>query len=70
MRRPRRSGPGGGWWSSWGPTGTRTTVQRGALLRGALDGGALLRGATALCQLAGRIDRETAHTAFKDSGLQ
>ncbi|MCX4695859.1 hypothetical protein [Streptomyces sp. NBC_01408] len=39
---------------------TRTSIQRGTLLCGA----------TALRQLAERIDRETAHTVFKVSGLR
>ncbi|GLW01824.1 hypothetical protein ABTX82_28835 [Streptomyces lavendulae] len=41
-------------------TDTRTSIERGTLLCGA----------TALRQLAERIDRETAHTVFKVSGLQ
>ncbi|MFB7053495.1 hypothetical protein ACFCXT_10275 [Streptomyces vinaceus] len=41
-------------------TDTRTSVRRGTLLHGT----------TALRQLAQRIDRETAHTVFKASGLQ
>ncbi|MFD8985100.1 hypothetical protein [Streptomyces sp. NPDC059564] len=41
-------------------TDSRTSVERGTLLCGA----------TALRQLAGRIDRETAQTVFKVSGLQ
>ncbi|MET3983062.1 hypothetical protein [Streptomyces sp. PvR034] len=41
-------------------TDTRASVQRGTLLCGA----------TALRQLAGRIDRETAHTVFQVSGLE
>ncbi|MER6203614.1 hypothetical protein ABT234_40405 [Streptomyces sp. NPDC001586] len=39
---------------------TRTSVERGTLLCGT----------TALRRLAGRIDRETAHTVFKVSGLE
>ncbi|WP_330328459.1 hypothetical protein OHS33_01045 [Streptomyces sp. NBC_00536] len=39
---------------------TRTSVERGTLLCGA----------TALRRLAGRIDRETAHTVFRVSGLE
>lgn len=39
---------------------TRTSIERDTLLRGA----------TALRELAGRIDRETAHTVFKVSGLE
>ncbi|MFJ3722842.1 hypothetical protein ACIPYQ_09765 [Streptomyces sp. NPDC090045] len=39
---------------------TRTSIQRGTLVHGA----------TALHELAQRIDRETAHTVFKVSGLQ
>ncbi|MFD9617671.1 hypothetical protein ACFWB2_10340 [Streptomyces virginiae] len=38
--------------------------------RSSLRHGTLLHGATALHQLAQRIDRETAHTIFKVSGLQ
>ncbi|WP_329096207.1 hypothetical protein [Streptomyces sp. NBC_01439] len=38
--------------------------------RSSLRHGTLLHGATALRQLAQRIDRETAHTVFKVSGLQ
>lgn len=41
-------------------TDTRASIKRGTLLCGA----------TALRQLAGRIDRETAHTVFKVSGLE
>ncbi|MFD9409848.1 hypothetical protein ACFWBN_22935 [Streptomyces sp. NPDC059989] len=41
-------------------TDTRTSIRRGTLLCGA----------TALRQLAERIDRETAHTVFKVSGLR
>ncbi|MFD9082759.1 hypothetical protein [Streptomyces erythrochromogenes] len=41
-------------------TDTRTSIQRGTLLCGA----------TALRRLAARIDRETAQTVFKVSGLQ
>ncbi|MER5932769.1 hypothetical protein [Streptomyces sp. NPDC002054] len=41
-------------------TDTRTSVQRGTLLCGE----------TALRRLAGRIDRETAHSVFKVSGLE
>jgi hypothetical protein len=39
---------------------TRTSIERGTLLCGA----------TALRELAGRIDRETAHTVFRVSGMQ
>ncbi|WP_328787427.1 MULTISPECIES: hypothetical protein [unclassified Streptomyces] len=38
--------------------------------RSSLRRGTLLRGATALRRLAQRIDRETAHTVFKVSGLR
>ncbi|MEV6734325.1 MULTISPECIES: hypothetical protein [unclassified Streptomyces] len=41
-------------------TDTRASIRRGTLLHGA----------TALRQLTQRIDRETAHTVFKASGLQ
>lgn len=41
-------------------TDTRTSIRRGTLLRGE----------TALRRLAERIDRETALTVFKVSGLQ
>ncbi|MFF3861448.1 hypothetical protein [Streptomyces sp. NPDC002209] len=41
-------------------TDTRTSIRRGILLHGT----------TPLRQLAQRIDRETAHTVFKASGLQ
>ncbi|MFI5830130.1 hypothetical protein ACIA6C_23270 [Streptomyces sp. NPDC051578] len=41
-------------------TDTRTSIRSGTLLRGV----------TALRQLAQRIDRETAHTVFKVSGLR
>ncbi|WP_123511006.1 hypothetical protein [Streptomyces sp. 2132.2] len=38
--------------------------------RASVRSGTLLHGTTALRQLAQRIDRETAHTVFKASGLQ
>ncbi|MGW6845100.1 hypothetical protein [Streptomyces sp. NPDC054958] len=38
--------------------------------RSSLRHGTLVHGATALRQPAQRIDRETAHTVFKVSGLQ